>query len=211
MILPGLRPCGINRRDRLCWYRQAGSVGCDAPRQGCVLRSCESRQVCSGCPTCPTRPTIQPAPGCVAPRQGCVFRSPGVGGATPRRPRVYDGPPSISRPRQGSVVMAIFRRDRHPVGVVYIKASLGGPGVFGTSCLDRGLCRRDPFGVLYWIVSREITPGVWHPFRMPVCWWAGALCRSSAPADKTAPHLPLANRQILISVLEKTNTDIRDH
>ena len=97
MILPGLRPCGINRRDRLCWYRQAGSVGCDAPRQGCVLRSCESRQVCSGCPTCPTCPTRPPRPTrqlarLDAPRQGCSVLSPDVEGRKPRR-----------RPRDSSV------------------------------------------------------------------------------------------------------------
>ncbi len=89
--------------------------------------------------------------------------------------------------------MESFRRDRHPIGVVSIYDDQPFPGVIGTSCLDRGLCRRDPFGVLCWIVSREIIPGVWHSFRMPVCWWVGALCRSSAPpdlsdsSDKTAP------------------------
>ena len=96
MIPPGLRPCGINRRDRLCWYRQAGSVDCDAPRQGCVLRSCESRQVCSGCPTRPTRPTRQRTlrdRAGDAPRQGCSVFSPGVEeGRKPRR-----------RPRDSSV------------------------------------------------------------------------------------------------------------
>ena len=74
----------------LCWIasREIGR-GCDTP---CGYRYAESRQVCSGRPTCPPRPTRQRA-RLDAPRQGCSVFSPGVEeGRKPRR-----------RPRDGSV------------------------------------------------------------------------------------------------------------
>ena len=68
----------------------------------------------------------------------CVFHSPGVGGAQPRRPR--EGCRVLSlQPRQGSVVIASSRRERHPIGVVYIRWIAGDPGASALRALTPGL------------------------------------------------------------------------
>ena len=76
----------------------------------------------------------------------CVLRSPGVGGAKPRRPResiaLFNSstPPGVARNNDR-------QRERHPIGVVYIRRIAGNPGSSALRASTAGLKSDDPSGV----------------------------------------------------------------
>ena len=82
-----------------------------------------------------------------APRQGCVFHSPGVGGAQPRRPRVSIALFYPLDPDRASLVIESYWRERHPIGVVYIRRTAGDPGSSALRASTAGYAERTPTGV----------------------------------------------------------------
>ena len=100
-----------------------------------------------------------------APRQGCVVHSPGVGGAQPRRPWVSIALFHPLDPDRASLVIESFWRERHPIGVVYIRRTAGDPGSSALRASTAGYAERTPTGVPCRTASPIIC--IWCRFTPP--------------------------------------------
>ena len=107
-------------------FRRSGRGGC---RDGDVAPPAGARSIGIGHPRSGDR---------------CIANPP-----YPRRPRESTALFYPLDPDRASLAIESYWRERHPIGVVYIRRIAGDPGSSALRASTPGLCRKDPSGVLY--------------------------------------------------------------